>query len=174
LSKALVEMAGLEAELESWYRAHFGERRRLAAEEVVRRVLATRVSLGDLRHPPRYSIWAESATSSLLHRTGKGWAAWECLSEQGADDPRTIRALASYAAKARARGFLREWRQLVNRHGLQPLWSLVPRDVPPWRPELQLEQELMLEDAILWKAFRGYSTATPTRQLGAEVHACSG
>lgn len=175
LSRALVEMAGLDAGLESWYRANFGERRRLAAEEVVRRILATRVSLGDLRLPPRYSVWAESATTSLLRRTVSGSAAWECFAATDvAGDPVTVRTLAGYAAKARARGFLREWRQLVSRHGLQPLWSLTPRDVPPWRPELQLEQEQMLEDAILWKAFRGYSTATPTRRLGAEVHACSG
>jgi hypothetical protein len=174
LLRALAEMTGLEVGLQSWYRANFGEERRLTAEEVVRNVLAARLTLAELRALPPFAAWPESASVALLRSALPAPAVWGCLAaRRGAgNDPALVRAVAQYAAQARARGFLREWRELVRRHGLQPVGALVPRDGPPWKPELGLQQERLLRDAILWKAFHRYPSSELAVRLGSQWQDC--
>lgn len=156
--RALAEMTIVPADLRDWFASTFGAERRISLHEAVRQVLEVPLPASELRAPSTNAFWGPEAAQALMRTSPAASGAWACLvptfTEHTADAPAT-RAAMQYAAEARARGIIRQWRVFSRRSpgvGTPRMRALAGG---PWDPAITAHLERDLRDAILWRAMSG-------------------
>lgn len=156
--RALAEMTVVPDAVRDWFGSTFGAERRISVHEAVREVLEVPLPAMDLRPPRTDARWGPEAARALMRRSPAASGAWACLVPaftEHATDGAAARAAMQYAAEARARGIVRQWRTIALRN--PGVGSLRMRALAggPWDPAITADLERDLRDAILWRAMSG-------------------
>lgn len=156
--RALAEMTVVAPAVRDWFGRTFGADRRISVHEAVREVLEVSLPASDLRPPSTNALWAPDAARALMRGSPSASGAWACLVSgitEHAADAAAARAAMQYAAEARARGIVRQWRAIARRS--PGVGSVRMRALAggPWEPSITADLERDLRDAILWRTMNG-------------------